>query len=202
MQRGRFAPQRVPPGMVRLRNDWPSLALALFAIVAVIGACIGFGLHAVFTNKHMHQLRQRQEPIGFYAYKVGIQVVPTGVFTALIGWSVAGGSPAYDSSDGAMNLATGVWTTRIPAKYQVSASTCWTAGTVGSRQLAFVTNGNVLATPLASNLGIFVTCNSLSVTMDLAVGTTVEAQVLRSTGGVEVIIPPTGFSIERILGDS
>lgn len=195
-----------PPGPIlgtRLRPAWPLLLLSMLAMIGVIGVIIGFSINAGLTNQSIHELGQRQEPIGFYAYKSATQFIPAGVFTTVIGWTVAGGSPAYDASDGAMNLATGVWTTRVSAKYQVSAAVCWTVGSFGSRQLIFLTNGNLLATPISSFDALFgIPCNTLSMTMDLTAGTTIEAQVLRSSVGVEVIAIFSTFSIERILGDS
>lgn len=201
--RSRGTLYRVPTSMVRLRNDWPSLVLALIGILGVLGLAIGFGVKFGFVNEDLHGLWKGQEPIGFYAFKRTTQSIPMSVFTTVTGWSVGGGSPSYDASNGAFNLLTGVWTTQIPGKYQVSASVCWTSGALGLRQLIILTSGNPLATPVSSNLGLgLVTCNSLSVAMQLDVGVTVQAQALRGTAGVEVISTASVFSIERILGDS
>lgn len=187
-------------------SRWLVATLGLLTMIAIGLVAVGivYGVLESRDNRRFRELDrdidQLRAPVGFLARKAASQTIPVSTFTTVTGWIIPGAAdpPAYDNSNGAMNLATGVWTTILPGKYQVSASICWTAGAVNVRQMLFVTNGTGSTTPVASVLAFGVTCTTNSITMNLPVGMSVEVQVSRSTAGAEVVNAFSVFSIERV----
>lgn len=206
-----------PPGR-RFRNQpvrfltediwqkWLGFNLASLALIflCILAVAITFGVFQSRDDKRYQRTRtdivQLREPVGFYARKRNNQMLPANVFTTIIQWTTAGGAPAYDASDGAMNFLTGVWTTQHPGKYQVSASVCWTtSGALNTRQMIFLTNGSATMVPFTSTLGFGAVCTSMSVPMDLTAGMTLRVQALHTTAGAELVSTLiTTFGMERI----
>jgi len=195
-------------GVLASLTRWLRLAIGvtLFIFLCLASLAIVFGVLQARdqrryerTRNDIEQLRGGLEPIGFLARKRGTQTIVVNAFTTVTSWGISGGAPAYDDSNGALNFASGIWTSPGDAKYQVSASICWTNGALGLRQMIILTNLTGGIVPLTSTVAaIGVICNSLSVNMDLPQGTTVQIQALRSTVGVEIIGTSSTFGIERI----
>lgn len=184
------------------------LALGLVALSIVYGVLEQRDSERYLrTRNDITQLRQRNATVvsvGFYARKASQQPITPNIFTTVVDWTTSGGAPAYDSSNGAMNFVTGVWTTPAPGgKFQVSGAACWTpSGGANLRQLIFLINGGVgiLTTPFTSTMGMGQICTTLSVNLDLPADTTVEMQVQRGSGnpGQQIAATLSTFGIERL----
>lgn len=202
-----YRPKQRPTAVASLAQwVWLLAGISVFIFCCLLALAVVFGILQA-RNDHRYersrtdfdQIRDAVEPIGFLARKRSSQTIPVNVFTRVTGWVTSAGVPAYDVSDGAFDTTTGVWTTRIPGKYQVSASICWTNGALGLRQILLVTNGTGSTTPVSSEVAaIGLICNTLSVNMDLSQDLTVEVQALRTTAGIEVVNAFSTFGIERI----
>lgn len=204
MQRGGGTRRNTPFLPQRIWTPWRNAFLTGFAvaILMILAVAITFGVLESRDDKRYQRLRrditQLRTPVGFLARKSGTQSIPVGVLTTVTGWIIAGPAPGYDASNGAMNLATGVYTTPFDGKYQVSASICWSAGALNTRRMIFLTNGSTATTPLTSLLALADVCTTMSETLDLETAMTVEVQVTRTTAGAELVNAFSTFSIERI----
>ena len=139
-------------------NGQGALYWVLYVLLSllVLGALTLLILHVVWypfhsSTQHLHrdiknlraELNQHHEPIGFSASKNGQQFIPNNVSTIITTWTISGGWPAYDDTDGAMNLPTGIFKSANLARYEVDGTLCWkNPSNDGPRELRLVTSGN------------------------------------------------------------
>jgi len=175
-----------------------------FAVIGVIALSIVYGILEARDVRRFRATRndinQLRESVGFYTYKSGIQDVVANTYVTIANWSAVDNAPFYDSSNGAMDFNTGIWTTQVPGKYQVSGVVCWTSsGSLNTRQMLFLTNGTSPSAPFTATVAYGQTCTSMSVPMNLPKYMTVQILAYRSTAGSEVVQSLlTSFGMELI----
>ena len=207
--RSRTSRQRRPDATTTTGPNLAVGALAVFAAFAAVALAIALGIYATQnegwkrrSRNDIQTLRNQEDSLGFMARKNGSQTIPPNVFTSLTDWAIDGTPVMYNTAGNAFDTTTGVWTTPLDGKYQVSTEACWTAGAFGIRQQVIsiipVVPGVVL---LDTSLSFGVVCTGMSMTLDLTQGTQIELLVQRNSAGAETISPASYFSIERLTAE-
>jgi hypothetical protein len=164
-------------------------------------------LFARDDNRHSNsrtdikQLRAADAAIGFSAYLNATITVVTSTLTTVGPWSAQDGPVSYDSSDGAFDFVTGIFTTKTAGKYLADAMVCWVGTATGERVLTLATNETVTADVIdyiAGAVSPAIQCNHVHQIMDLPEATLVWVEVLQDQGGPVDITLGSRFSMERI----
>ena len=183
-----------------------AIVFGLFVAAAALTA-LGLSIAAVVVNNERasdfrHDFNQLRTSVGFSVTKNTTQNITTSVVTIVGDWVTGGGVPLYDSTNGALNLTSGIFTASISGQYMVTGIVCFDGAAGGSRIAELNTDGvgAVEAKAITTDLGtaaIIDQCISLSQIMNLPAGVSVWLEAFQDSGTNLGVNSLSTFSVER-----